>query len=94
MMNAVNLFFLNIPVPFIVVGMYQYIFFTNIFFISVALCRGFCALQCPKNSVVSGGQSHGCLYMFRMFNRMKENVRALCWDIVFLQPTAAAKFIN
>ena len=34
------------------------------------LCVGaLCALQCAKNSVESGRQSHGCLSMCRMFNR-------------------------
>ena len=39
------------------------------------LCVGaLCALQCAKNSVGSGRQSHGCLYMCRMFNRVTYNV--------------------
>ena len=42
------------------------------------LCVGvLCALQCAKNSVGSGRQSHGCLYMCRMFNRVTHNVWAL-----------------
>ena len=33
------------------------------------LCVGvLCAFQCSKNSVGSGLQSHGCLYISRMFN--------------------------
>ena len=32
-----------------------------------------CALQCAKNSVGSGRQSHGCLNMCRMFNRVTYN---------------------
>jgi hypothetical protein len=39
------------------------------------LCVGvLCALQCAKNSVGSGRQSHGCLYMCRMFNRVTYNI--------------------
>ena len=42
------------------------------------LCVGvLCALQCAKNSVGSGRQSHGCLCMCRMFNRVTHNVWAL-----------------
>ena len=32
-----------------------------------------CALQCAKNSVGSGRQSHGSLYMCRMLNRVTHN---------------------
>ena len=43
------------------------------------LCVGvLCALQCAKNSVGSGRQSHGCLYMCRMFNRVLTNVSGSC----------------
>ena len=42
------------------------------------LCVGvLCALQCAKNSVGSGRQSHGCLYMCRMFNRVTYNEQGL-----------------
>jgi len=43
------------------------------------LCVGvLCALQCAKNSVGSCRQSHGCLYMCRMFNGVTYNVLGLC----------------
>lgn len=47
------------------------------------LCGGFCVpCKCAKNSVGSGRQSHGCLFMCRMFNRVAYNVRAWrCGDI-------------
>ena len=42
------------------------------------LCVGvLCALQCAKNSVGSGRQSHGCLYMCRMLFRVTYNVFGL-----------------
>ena len=42
------------------------------------LCVGvLCALQCAKNSVGLGRQSHGCLYMCRMFNRVTYNEQGL-----------------
>ena len=38
------------------------------------LCVGvLCALQCAKNCVGSSRQSHGCLYLCRMFNRVTYN---------------------
>ena len=51
------------------------------------LCvRVLCALQCAKNSVGSGRQSHGCLNVCRMSFRVTYNVRGLakygnrCWS--------------
>ena len=42
------------------------------------LCVGvLCALQCAKNSVGSCRQSHGCLNMCRMLNRVTHNVEHL-----------------
>ncbi|OHC87622.1 MAG: hypothetical protein A2546_00070 [Sphingobacteriia bacterium RIFOXYD2_FULL_35_12] len=42
----------------------------------VGLCVGvLCALQCAKNSVGSGQQSHGCLNVCRMSFRVTYNVR-------------------
>ncbi len=39
------------------------------------LCVGvLCALQCAKNSVGSCRQSHGCLNVCRIFNRVTYNV--------------------
>jgi hypothetical protein len=53
----------------------------------VGLCVGvLCALQCAKNSVGSCRQSHGCLYMCRMFNRVTNNEQGFvqagnrCWS--------------
>ena len=38
------------------------------------LCVGvLCALQCAKNRIGSGRQSHGCLYMYRMSFRLTYN---------------------
>ena len=53
------------------------------------LCVGIlCALQCAKNSVGSGRQSHGCLYMYRMFNRVTYNGQSLllCWYFIMSSP--------
>ena len=60
----------------------------------LALCKvGFvfgvlCALQCAKNSVGSCRQSHECMNMCRMFNRVTYNVKALAmWrHLLFVQP--------
>ena len=42
------------------------------------LCvRVLCALQCAKNSVGSCRQSHGCLNMCRMLNRVTHNEKGL-----------------
>ena len=39
------------------------------------LCVGvLCALQCAKNSVGSCRQSHGCLNVYGMLNRVTHNV--------------------
>jgi len=47
-----------------------------------------CALQCAKNSVGSGRQSHGYLYMCRMFNRVTYNGGGLtlCWYFIMSSP--------
>jgi hypothetical protein len=53
------------------------------------LCVGvLCALPCAKNCVGSGWQSHGCLYVCRIFNRVTYNVYGLllCWYSVLRQP--------
>ena len=47
------------------------------------LCVGvLCALQCAKNSVGSGRQSHGCLNFSRMSFRVTYNVKAfaMAWQ--------------
>jgi len=57
------------------------------------LCVGvLCALQCAKNSEGSCRQSHGCLYMCRMLNRVTYNVDGLllCWYSLNVQPGTAA----
>ncbi len=47
------------------------------------LCVGvLCALQCAKNSVVSGRQSHGCLSMCKMFKTEVANVQALMNNMI------------
>ena len=53
------------------------------------LCVGIlCALQCAKNSVGSGRQSHVSLYMCRMFNRVTHNEQGFvqAWDLKNVRP--------
>ncbi len=58
------------------------------------LCVGvLCALQCAKNSVGSGRQSHGCLNMCRMSVRVTYNVGGLAmwWNLKIVMPGTAAE---
>ena len=51
------------------------------------LCVGvLCALQCAKNSVGSCRQSHGCLNVCRMSNRVTHNGRACCCAGIYVRP--------
>lgn len=57
------------------------------------LCVGvLCALQCAKNSVGSCWQSHGCLYVCRMFNRDVQRAGlAAVLEFMFVQPGTEAQ---
>ena len=60
------------------------------------LCVGvLCALQCAKNSVGSCRQSHGCLNMCRMLNRVTHNgqVLPMVGNFIFVRPELLPGFL-